>query len=165
MTVYTLQMLHNFTHGLVISSLVKWLKVSILPNVHFLWCTTRRLPHSFSQRFPARKIFTLRFHRCRSHILQRPPLVNRLRDKLTPSPKFRKSEASCTSVYMRRGRPRRWRKSVKVEPHGWPATWLSQPAPTWQVIDLTKSATPPQTPINTPLPVEIRTHTTFWRFH
>jgi hypothetical protein len=91
MTVYTLQRLHNFTHMLVISSLAKRLKVSILPNVHFLWCTARRSPHSFSQRFPARKIVTLRFHRCRSHNLQRPPLVPRLGDKSTPSPKFRKS--------------------------------------------------------------------------
>jgi hypothetical protein len=36
MTVYTLQRLHNFTHRLVISSLAKRLKVSILPYVHFL---------------------------------------------------------------------------------------------------------------------------------
>jgi hypothetical protein len=26
--------------------------------------------------------------------------------------------ASCTRVYTRRGRPRRWRKSVEAEPHG-----------------------------------------------
>jgi hypothetical protein len=91
MIVYTLQRLHNFTHMLVISSLAKQLKVSILPNVHFLWCTTWRSPHSFSQHFSARNIFTLRFHRCGSHILQRPPLMPRLGDKLTPSPKSRKS--------------------------------------------------------------------------
>jgi hypothetical protein len=91
MTVYTLQRLHNFTHRLVISLLAKRLKVSILPNVHFLWCTAKRSPHSFSQRFLARKIFTLRFHHCRSHILQRPPLVPGLGDKSTPSPKSRKS--------------------------------------------------------------------------
>jgi hypothetical protein len=88
---YTLQRLHNFIHRLVISSLAKWLKVSILPNVHILWCMARRSPHSFLQCFPAHKIFTLRFHRCESHILQRHPLVPRLGDKPTPSPKSRKS--------------------------------------------------------------------------
>jgi hypothetical protein len=91
MIVYTLQRLHNFTQRLVISLLAKRLKVSILSNVHFLWCTTRRSPHSFPQRFPVRKIFTLMFHCCESHILQRSPLVPRLGDKLTPSPKSRKS--------------------------------------------------------------------------
>jgi hypothetical protein len=91
MIVYTLQRLHNFTHRLVISSLAKRLKVYILPNVHILWCTARRSPHSFSQCFPARKIFTLRFHRCGSNILQRPPLVPRLGDKPTSSPKSKKS--------------------------------------------------------------------------
>jgi hypothetical protein len=91
MTVYTLQRMHNFTHRLVISSLAKRLKVSILPSVHFLWCTARRSPHSLSQHFPARKIFTLRFHHYGSHILQRPPLVPRLGNKPTPSPMFRKS--------------------------------------------------------------------------
>jgi hypothetical protein len=90
-TVDTLQRLHNFTHRLVISSLAKQLKVFNLPNVHFLCCTTRRSPHSFSQRFPARKIFTLRFHHCGSHFLRRPPLVARLGDKSTPSSKSRKS--------------------------------------------------------------------------
>jgi hypothetical protein len=71
----------------------QWLRVSILPNVHFLRCTvrTRRSPQSLSQRFLAHKTFTLRFHRCGSHILQRPPLVPRLGDKHTPSPKSRKS--------------------------------------------------------------------------
>jgi hypothetical protein len=39
--------------------------------------------------------------------------------------------ASCTRVYMRRGRPRRWRKLVEAKPHGWPATWLGHPATTW----------------------------------
>jgi hypothetical protein len=91
MTVYTLQRLHNFTDRLVISSLAKRLKVSILPNIQILWCSTRRSPHSFSQSFPARKIFMLRFHRCGSHILQRLPLVPRLGDKPTPSPKSKKS--------------------------------------------------------------------------
>jgi hypothetical protein len=91
MIVYTLQRLHNFTHRLVISSLAKRLEVSILPNVQFLWCMDRRSPHSFSQYFPTCKIFTLRFHRCGSHILWRPPLMPRLGDKHTPSPKSRKS--------------------------------------------------------------------------
>jgi hypothetical protein len=72
--------------------------------------------------------------------------------------------ALCTRVSMRRGRPRRWRKSVEAEPHGQPTTWLGQPATTWQVTELTKLVTPPWTPINTPLPVEIRTHTTFGDF-
>jgi hypothetical protein len=89
--VYTLKRLHNFTHRLVTSSLAKRLKVSILPNVHFLWCMARRSPHSLSQRFLARKIFTLRFHHYGSHILQRPPLVPRLGDKPTPSPQSTKS--------------------------------------------------------------------------
>jgi hypothetical protein len=93
MIVYTLQRLHNFTHRLVISSLAKWLKVSILPNVHFHWSTPRRSPQSFSERFPARKIFTLRLHRCGRCILQRPPLVLRLGDIPTPSPKSRKSHS------------------------------------------------------------------------
>jgi hypothetical protein len=91
MTVYTLQRLHNFTHRLLVSSLPKRLKVSILPNVHFLWCTARKSPHSLSQRFPTHKIFILRFHNCESHNLQRTLLVPRLRDKLTPPPKSRKS--------------------------------------------------------------------------
>jgi hypothetical protein len=91
MTIYTLQRLHNFTHRLVISSLAKQLKVSILSYIHFLWCMARRSPHSFSQHFPACKTSTLRFHRCGSHILQKPPLVPWLGDKPTPSPKSRKS--------------------------------------------------------------------------
>jgi hypothetical protein len=93
MTVFTMQNLHNFTHRLVISSLVKRLKVSILTNVYFLWCTAKRSPHSLSQRFPGHKILTLRFHRCGSRILQRPPLMPRLGDKPTPSLKFRKSHS------------------------------------------------------------------------
>jgi hypothetical protein len=56
----------------------RWLRVSILPIIHFLRCMARRSPHSFSQIFPARKISTPRFHRCGSHILQKPPLVPRL---------------------------------------------------------------------------------------
>jgi hypothetical protein len=73
--------------------------------------------------------------------------------------------ALCTRVYMRRGRSRQSRKSVEAEPHGRPDTWLGRLASTWQFTDLTKSVTSPWTPINTPLPVEIRTHATFWRFH
>jgi hypothetical protein len=46
----------------------------------------RRSPHSFSQIFSAHKTSTLRFHRCRSHILQKPPLVPRL-GLHHPSPK------------------------------------------------------------------------------
>jgi hypothetical protein len=42
------------------------------------------------------------------------------------------------------------------ELHGRLATWLGQPATTWRVTDLTMSVTPPWTPINTPLPVEIK---------
>jgi hypothetical protein len=89
-TSYTLQRLHNFTHRSVIPSPVGN-RVSILPNIHFLRCTTRRLPQSLSQHFPTCKIFKLEFHHCGSHILQRPPLVPRLEDKPTPSPNSRKS--------------------------------------------------------------------------
>jgi hypothetical protein len=46
----------------------------------------RRSPHSFSQIFPARKTSTLWFHRCGSHILQKPHLVPRL-GVHHPSPK------------------------------------------------------------------------------
>jgi hypothetical protein len=53
---------------------------------YFLRCMARRSPHSFSQIFPARKTSTLRFHRCGSHILQKPPLVPRL-GLHHPSPK------------------------------------------------------------------------------
>jgi hypothetical protein len=66
----------------------RWLKVSILPIIHFLRCTARRSPHSFSQLFAARKISTPRFHRCGSHILQNPPLVPWL-GLHHPSPKVR----------------------------------------------------------------------------
>jgi hypothetical protein len=45
-----------------------------------------RSPHNFSQIFPARKTSTLRFHRCESHILRKPPLVPRL-GLHHPSPK------------------------------------------------------------------------------
>jgi hypothetical protein len=73
--------------------------------------------------------------------------------------------ASCTRLYTRRGRQRQWRKLVEAKPHGRVETWLCWPATTWRVTDLTKLVTPPWTPINTPSLVEIRTHTTFWRFH
>jgi hypothetical protein len=55
--VYTLQRLHNFTHRLVISSLTKRLEVSILPNVHFLWCTTRRSPRRACHEMQPIKLF------------------------------------------------------------------------------------------------------------
>jgi hypothetical protein len=58
--------------------------------------------------------------------------------------------ASCTHVYTRRGRPRRWRKSVEVKPHGQLDMSLGRPAITWQVIDLTKLVTPPWTPYKYP---------------
>jgi hypothetical protein len=64
----------------------RWLRVSILPIIHFLRCMGRRSPHSFSQIFPTHKTSTLRFHRCGSHILQKPPLVPRL-GLHHPSPK------------------------------------------------------------------------------
>jgi hypothetical protein len=64
----------------------QWLRVSILPIIHFLRCMARRSPHSFSQIFPSRKTSTLRFHHCGSHILQKPPLVPRL-GLHHPSPK------------------------------------------------------------------------------
>jgi hypothetical protein len=83
MTVYTLQWLHNFTHRLVISSLAKRLEVSILPNVHFLWCTARRSPHSLSQHFPARKTSALNFHRCGLHHSTKYPSCAKART--TPS--------------------------------------------------------------------------------
>jgi hypothetical protein len=69
----------------------RWLRVSILPNIHFIRCTARRSPQSLSQCFPASKIFILKFHCCRSHILQWSLLVIGLGDKLTPSPKSRMS--------------------------------------------------------------------------
>jgi hypothetical protein len=66
----------------------RWLRVSILPIIHFLRCMAKRSPHSFSQLFPARKTSTLRFQCCGSHILQKPPLVPRL-GLHHPSPKVR----------------------------------------------------------------------------
>jgi hypothetical protein len=48
---------------------------------------------------------------------------------------------------------------VEAELHGWSATWLGQPDTTWQVTDLTKSATPPWTPINTPYEWKSKEHT------
>jgi hypothetical protein len=64
----------------------RWLRVSILPIIHFLRCMAKRSPHSFSQLFLARKTSTLRFYHCGSHILQKPPLVPRL-GLHHPSPK------------------------------------------------------------------------------
>jgi hypothetical protein len=64
----------------------RWLRVSILPIIHFLRCMATRSPHSFSQLFPARKTSALRFHRYGSHILQKAPLVARL-GLHHPSPK------------------------------------------------------------------------------
>jgi hypothetical protein len=69
----------------------RWLRVSIFPKVHFLRCTTKSSPQSLSQRLPTHKIFALRFYHYRSHMLHMPPLVPRLRDKLTPLSKSRKS--------------------------------------------------------------------------
>jgi hypothetical protein len=88
MIVYTLQRLHNFTHRSVISSLAKRLKVSILPNVHFLWCTPRRSPQSPSQCFLARKTSTLRFYHCGLHHPTKAPSCVRL-GLHHPSPKVR----------------------------------------------------------------------------
>jgi hypothetical protein len=64
----------------------QWLRVSILPIIHFLRCMARRSSYSFSQIFPACKTSTLRFHHCGSHMLQKPPLVPRL-GLHHPSPK------------------------------------------------------------------------------
>jgi hypothetical protein len=86
---------HNSLHSAEVAQLYpqvsdsitrRWLRVSILPIIHFLRCMAGRSPHSFSQIFPARKTSTLRFHRCGSHILHKPPLVPRL-GLHHPSPK------------------------------------------------------------------------------
>jgi hypothetical protein len=61
----------------------RWLRVSILPNVHFLSCTVRRSPHSLSHRFSACKTSTLRFHRCRLHHPTEAPSCAKVR--ITPS--------------------------------------------------------------------------------
>jgi hypothetical protein len=63
-----------------------------------------------------------------------------------------------TRVYMRSRRPRRWRKLVEAAPPGRPVT-------TWCQTDFSKSGELPHNPINTPPTMEMRTHTTFWRFH
>jgi hypothetical protein len=47
---------------------------------------------------------------------------------------------------------------------GRPATWLGRPTTTWWVTASAKSLELPHGPINSPILVEIRTHTTFWRF-
>jgi hypothetical protein len=51
-------------------------------------------------------------------------------------------EASWTCVYMRRGRPRQWRKSVEASPPGRPATWWVTASP--KLVEL------PHGPVNTP---------------
>jgi hypothetical protein len=61
----------------------RWLRVSILPNVHFLRCTARRSPHNCSQHFPARKTSTLRFQRCGLHHSTESPSCAKVR--ITPS--------------------------------------------------------------------------------
>jgi hypothetical protein len=53
--------------------------------------------------------------------------------------------ASCTRVYTRRGRPRRWRKVVEAIPPSWLAT-------TWRVTAPAKLVDLPHGPINTPPP-------------
>jgi hypothetical protein len=100
---YTLQRLHNFTHTLVISSLAKRLKISILPNVHFFWCTARRSPHSLSQCIPARTISTLRFHCCGLLCPTEAPLapwlgVHRLSPKVQITPSFPYAKSICETV-------------------------------------------------------------------
>jgi hypothetical protein len=61
----------------------RWLRVSILPNVHYLRCTARRSPHSLSQRFPAHKTSPLRFHRCGLHHPTEAPSC--VKARITPS--------------------------------------------------------------------------------
>jgi hypothetical protein len=66
--------------------------------------------------------------------------------------------ALWTHVYMRRGRPRQWRKVVEAVPPSRPATWLGQPTATWRVTAL-ELVELPHGCINTHLLVGIRTHT------
>jgi hypothetical protein len=61
--------------------------------------------------------------------------------------------SSWTRVYMRRGRPRRWRKALEVVPPGWPADRQLASYCLGQVGGA------PQRPNKYPPPVEIRTHT------
>jgi hypothetical protein len=95
MSLMTVSTYHDSLHSSEVAQLYpqvgssitrRWLRVSILPIIHFLRCMARRSPHSFSPIFPARKTSTLRFHHCGSHILQKPPLVSRL-GLHHPSPK------------------------------------------------------------------------------
>jgi hypothetical protein len=67
--------------------------------------------------------------------------------------------ALWTCVYMRRGRPRQWGKSVEAAPPGQLATWLVRSATTWRQTDLSKSVEVPLTPINTSFTVKVDTHT------
>jgi hypothetical protein len=76
-----------------------------------------------------------------------------------------RTKTSWTCVYTRRERLWRWRKSMEAKLIGRPATWLGWPAATWQVTALAKSVDHPHGPINTPLPLKVDTHPTFWRFH
>jgi hypothetical protein len=68
--------------------------------------------------------------------------------------------ASWTRVYMRRGRPRRWRKAVEAVPPSWPATWLGRLADRHFVsYHLDQVGGGPPRPDKYPPPVEIITHT------
>jgi hypothetical protein len=69
---------------------------SVTKSLHFaqstlLYVYDQQITTKSFTALPARKIFTLRFHRWGSHILHRPPLVPRLGDKITTSPKSSKS--------------------------------------------------------------------------
>jgi hypothetical protein len=92
---------HNSLHSTEVRQLYPQVGDSITYwwlRLHFFQCT---LPKIYNQEitiksfttFSSLQIFTLRFHHYGSSILQRPPLVSRLGDKLTPSPKFRKSHS------------------------------------------------------------------------
>jgi hypothetical protein len=50
---------------------------------------------------------------------------------------------------------------VEVELIVWPTTWLGRPATTWRVTASAKPLELPHGPINTPIPVKIKTHTIF----
>jgi hypothetical protein len=69
------------------------------------------------------------------------------------------TKTSWTHVYARRERLWRWIKSMEAKLIGQLATWLGQPATTWQVTTLAKSVELPHDPINTPLPMKVDTHT------
>jgi hypothetical protein len=82
MTVYTLQRLHNFTHRSMISSLAKRLKVSILPNIHFFWCTARRSPQSFIAFPNPQNIHTKVSPLWKSHPTEAPSCAKDMRNPL-----------------------------------------------------------------------------------